>query len=148
MGAAAALMTTGGPLPANVKAVVSDCAYTSALAIMRHVLEQNGNGKGPAGPALSALRSTAKRRARFDLKNADTLNAVRRSKTPTLFIHGVNDDFVPASMMADLYEAAKCPKEFLWMPRAGHARSVVTDPALYWETVDDFLQRALEGGLA
>lgn len=148
MGAAAALMTTGGPLPANVKAVVSDCAYTSALAIMRHVLEQNGNGKGPAGPALSALRSTAKRRAKFDLKNADTLNAVRRSKTPTLFIHGVNDDFVPASMMADLYEAAKCPKEFLWMPRAGHARSVVTDPALYWETVDDFLQRALEGGLA
>ena len=144
MGAATALMTTGGPLPANVKAVVSDCAYTSALAIMRHVFEHNGSSRGPAGPALTALRSTTKRRAKFDLKHADALTAVRRSKTPTLFIHGVNDDFVPASMMADLYEAAKCPKEFLWMPQAGHARSVAADPALYWATVDDFLQQTLE----
>lgn len=148
MGAATALMTAGGPLSGSVKGVISDCAYTTALEIMRHVYQTSPDRRGPAGPALSALRSAARRRAKFDPIKADALAAVRRSRTPTLFIHGVADTFVPASMMADLYEAAKCPKEFLWMPRAGHARSVVTDPALYWETVDDFLQRALEGGLA
>ena len=144
MGAATALLTAGGALPDSVKAVVSDCSYTSALAIMRHIYE-HGGGRGPAGPALSALRTTARRRIRFDLKNADVLRAVRSSKTPTLFIHGVSDDFVPATMMADLYETAKCPKEFLWVPKAGHAQSVAVDPELYWRTVDSFIQRALRG---
>lgn len=144
MGAATALLTAGGALPGSVKAVISDCSYTSALDIMRHVYQRGGN-KGPIAPALSALRAAVRRRARFDLKNVDVLRAVRASKTPTLFIHGVNDDFVPATMMADLYENAGCPKEFLWVPRAEHARSVATDPELYWTAVDGFLQRALSG---
>lgn len=140
MGAAAVLLTAGGALPGSVKAVVSDCSYTSALDIMRHVY-QLGGGKAPVGPALAALRATVKRRDRFDLKNADVLRAVRTSKTPTLFIHGVSDDFVPASMMAELYEAARCPKDFLWVPKAGHAESVNVDPELYWNTVDEFVSR-------
>ena len=95
------------------------------------------------GPALSALRATVKRRNRFDLKNADVLRAVRCSKTPTLFIHGVSDDFVPATMMAELYEAARCPKDFLWVPKAGHAESVSVDTKLYWDTVDGFVCRLM-----
>lgn len=142
MGAATVLMTTGGALPGSVKAAVSDCSYTSALAIMRHVY-QRGGGKGPVGPALSALRATVKRRDRFDLKNVNVLRAVRCSKTPTLFIHGVNDDFVPATMMAELYEAAQCPKDFLWVPKAGHAESVSVDTKLYWDTVDEFVCRRM-----
>lgn len=142
MGAATVLMTTGGALPGSVKAVVSDCGYTTARAIMRHVY-QSGGGKGPAGPALAALRATVKRRNHFDLKDADALRAVRASRTPTLFIHGVNDDFVPAGMMAELYEAARCPKEFLWVPGAGHAESVDVEPAVYWSRVDEFLRRYL-----
>lgn len=144
MGAATALLTAGGALPDCVKAVVSDCSYTSALAIMRHIFE-HGDNKGPVGPTLSALRTTVRHRLHFDLKNADPLKAVQRSRTPTLFIHGVSDDFVPATMMADLYETARCPKEFLWVPQAGHAQSVTADPDLYWDTVDDFLRRALRG---
>lgn len=142
MGAATALLTAGGALPGNVKAVVSDCSYTSALDIIRYMYQRSGR-KGPAAPALAALRAATRRRARFDLKNADALRAVRSSKTPTLFIHGVSDDFVPATMMADLYENARCPKEFLWVPRAEHARSVAADPELYWSTVDSFLRRAM-----
>lgn len=142
MGAATVLLTAGGALPDSVKAVVSDCAYTSALAIMRHVYQMDG-GKGPIRPALAALRATVKRRNKFDLKNAAPLRAVGTSKTPTLFIHGVNDDFVPASMMAELYQAARCPKDFLWVPKAGHAESFNVDPKLYWDTADEFLGRYL-----
>lgn len=144
MGAATALLTAGGALPSNVKAVVSDCSYTTALDIMRRVYGRGG-GRGPVGPALSALRAAVRRKNRFDPKNADALRAVRNSTTPTLFIHGVSDDFVPPTMMADLYENAKCPKEFLWVPRAGHARAAAEDPALYWETVDAFLRRNVGG---
>lgn len=141
MGAAAVLMTTGGALPANVKGAVSDCSYTTATALLRLIIQKSGRWHGPTGTAMSALRAAVKRRARYDLEKADALNAVRRSHTPTLFIHGVADELIPAAMMAELYEHAKCPKEFLWMPHAGHAKSMLADPELYWNTVDDFLNR-------
>ena len=73
----------------------------------------------------------------------DAVAAVRRSNIPTLFIHGVADQLVPPSMMAELYEHARCPKEFLWVPRAAHAKAAGTNPILYWSTVDEWLARLL-----
>lgn len=43
-------------------------------------------------------------------------------------------------MMGKLFQAAKCPKSFLWVPNAGHAVALGTDPDLYWSTVDTFLE--------
>lgn len=144
MGAATVLMATGGALPQQVKAAVSDCAYTTIEAQARHVLSRFQEGLPtrvplPSGLLFAALRKTALRRAGFDLRDAAPIRAVARSKTPTLFIHGVEDDFVPAAMMGKLYQAAKCPKSFLWMPGADHAASVGTDPRLYWTAVSTFL---------
>ncbi|MDE6280288.1 MAG: lysophospholipase [Oscillospiraceae bacterium] len=144
MGAATVLMATGGALPRQVKAAVSDCAYTTIEAQARHVLSRFQEGLPtrvplPSGLLFAALRKTALRRTGFDLRDAAPIRAVARSKTPTFFIHGVEDDFVPAAMMGKLYQAAKCPKSFLWMPGAGHAASVGTDPRLYWTAVSTFL---------
>ena len=151
MGAATVLMATGGPLPDQVKAAVSDCSYTTIEAEMRHILGQLRAELPtplplPAGLLFSALRKTALRRARFDLREAAPVQAVARSRTPTLFIHGVADDFVPAAMMGKLYQAARCPKSFLWMPDAGHAASVGTNETLYWTAVSTFLQDYLPDG--
>ena len=144
MGAASVLMATGGPMPRQVQAAVSDCSYTSIEAEMRYLLshweEKPAGLPMPAGLMFSALRKTALRRAGFDLRDAAPIDAVRRSSTPTLFIHGVEDKFVPASMMGKLYQAARCPKSFLWMPDAGHAASVGANEALYWTAVSTFLQ--------
>ena len=136
---------TGGALPRQVKAAVSDCAYTSIEAEARHVLARYHDVLPtkvplPAGLLFSVLRKTALRRAGFDLRDAAPIRAVARSSTPTLFVHGVEDDFVPASMMGKLYQAARCPKAFLWAPGAGHAQAVGTDPELYWTAVSTFLR--------
>lgn len=144
MGAATVLMTTGGALPRNVKAAVSDCSYTNIEAEMRHVAGQYRPrpellSSLPTGVAFSALRRTTLRRAGFDLRSASPLEAVERSKTPTLFIHGTQDHFVPAQMMGKLFQAAHCPKSFLWVPGAEHAVSVGVEPDLYWTSVDTFL---------
>ena len=146
MGAASVLMATGGALPRQVKAAVSDCSYTTIEAQMHHVLLHHRDRylsapvPVPTSTLFSMLRKTTLRRAGFDLRDAAPIQAVARSKTPTLFIHGVEDEFVPASMMGKLYQAAKCPKSFLWMPDADHANSVGTNPRLYWTAVDTFLQ--------
>jgi len=147
MGAATVLMATGGPLPEQVKAAVSDCSFTTVEAEMRHVvahgLKRLPDMPIPFTPLFALLRRQALRRAGYDLKEARPVDAVARSKTPTLFIHGTEDELVPDYMMSKLYQAARCPKAFLWLPEAPHAMSVGTDPALYWNTVDTFLQEYL-----
>lgn len=151
MGAATVLMATGGVLPRQVKAAVSDCSYTSIEEEMRHVLRAEVRRRfsrplpAPAGVLFSTLRKTTLRKAGFDLRSAAPIRAVPLSKTPTLFIHGSKDDFVPAPMMNRLYQAARCPKSFLWVPEAGHALSVGTNPELYWAAVHTFLQEYFPG---
>lgn len=142
MGAASVLMATGGAMPHQVKAAVSDCSYTSIEAEMRYLLSQWEDRPSiplPVGVLFAALRQTTLRRTGYDLRDAAPIQAVVRSKTPTLFIHGVEDDFVPASMMGKLYQTARCRKSFLWMPGAGHAAAVGTDWEMYWTAVSTFL---------
>ena len=146
MGAATVLMATGGVLPRQVKAAISDCSYTSIEEEMRHVLQSEARRRfsrplsAPGGVLFAALRKAVLRKAGFDLKEAAPIRAVLLSKTPTLFIHGSKDDFVPAPMMNRLYQAARCPKSFLWVPEAEHAESVGANPDLYWTAVRTFLQ--------
>ncbi len=153
MGAATVLMATGGVLPRQVKAAISDCSYTSIEEEMRHVLQSGVRQQfsrplpAPAGVLFAALRKSVLRRAGYDLKDAAPIKAVSLSKTPTLFIHGSKDDFVPAPMMNRLYQAARCPKSFLWVPEAGHALSVGTNPELYWTAARTFLQEYFPGAL-
>ncbi len=150
MGAATVLMATGGPLAAQVKAAVSDCSYTTVEQEMRHVLDWQVRRKlniptgVPFSLLFSALRKLTLRRAGYDLKDAAPLEAVARSSTPTLFIHGEEDPLVPPAMLGKLYQAARCPKRFLTVPGAGHAEAVGTDPVLYWQAVDQFLEKHLD----
>ncbi len=144
MGAAAALMAAGGPVQDNVRAVISESSYTTALEVLRHVFQLYYGGPLPSAAAMAALRGVTRRRAGYDLRNADALKAVSRSQVPTLFIHGTRDQFAPPSMMADLYEKAACPhKQFLWVPEAGHGQCAAQQPELYWDTVDAFLRERL-----
>ncbi len=81
-----------------------------------------------------------KLRGGYDLKDASAINAVKRSTTPTLFIHGNADDLISVQMSKDLYEAASCPKELLIVEGAGHAQSQDKDPETYYDTIASFLE--------
>ena len=93
MGAATALMTAGEPLPDAVRAVISDCGYTTALDEFKYVLKEDyGTVLYPSLPALEAV---TRKRAGYRLKDASAIDAVGRASVPILFIHGLDDDFVP-----------------------------------------------------
>lgn len=150
MGAATVLMATGGALPKNVRAAVSDCSFSTLEAEMRHVMSsQPIFGERLSGVsswvAFRALRQAALRRAGYDLCKVSPLDAVTRSRTPTLFIHGTADNFVPAQMMGRLYRAAACPKSFLWVPGSAHAVEAAEQPELYWGAVDALLEKYMPG---
>ena len=140
MGAATVMMTTGERLPSNVKACIEDAGYSTAIDEFIEVYN-NLEDKPPVPPEIlmPSLRAIGLFRAGYDLEKASPLDAVRRSKTPTLFIHGEADTFIPCSMMNTLFEAAVCEKMCMLVPGAAHVMSVVVDPEGYWNKVDSFL---------
>ena len=140
MGAAAILQATGKRLPSQVKAVVSDSAYTSAQDELRFQYNQKKH-LIPTGLMMFFLRIVCRLRAKFDFFQASPVRAVEDSVTPTLFIHGEDDEVVPPSMMPRLFEAAGCKKEFLWIGGAGHIGAVIEDPDTYWARVEKFYKK-------
>ena len=72
-------------------------------------------------------------------QDASAIDAVKKSTTPTLFIHGEDDAMIDVSMSEELYEAAACEKELLIVEGAGHAQSQDKDPAGYYGAIARFL---------
>ncbi len=141
MGAATTMMTTGEDLPSNVKVAIEDCGYTSVWDEFAGQLEKLFHL--PTFPALNAAEFVTNIRAGFNFKEASSVEQVKKSKTPTLFIHGDEDTFVPFWMLDEVYNAASCKKEKLVIEGAEHAESSEVAPELYWSTVTKFINENL-----
>ena len=141
MGGATTMLVTGlEELPSNVKCAVSDCGYTS---VMEEFSSQVKNMVHmPAFPLLNIANGISILTGNCDFNKCSPLNAVIKSHTPTLFIHGEKDDFVPFEMAERVYEACNAKeKEFLPIPDAGHANAVFFHNDMYWNKVDEFTER-------
>ena len=143
MGSATTMLVTGDPLPENVVAAVADCGYTSCweeyasqIGTMFHL---------PVFPFLHLINGISKHvHHNFDFKACSPIESVARSKTPTFFIHGEADTFVPYSMMEPLYNACAAEKGKLSVPDAFHAASAYFHNDLYWDSVLAFLGNYIE----
>ena len=137
MGASTALIYTGGDVPDNIKAVISDSAYTDAYSMFR---EKIGSWFYlPAFPVVDSAELMIRIRAGYDLKETSPLKAVSRSRVPTFFIHGKEDRMIPVEMCHALYDAASCEKEIMIMDGAGHTQSAEKDPVRFFGEVQKFL---------
>ncbi len=139
MGAACVLMTTGEKLPSNVVCAVADCAYTSVWDEFSKQIKVKY--KLPSFPFLDAANAEFKKRSGFSLKDASSLEQVKKSVTPTLFIHGDKDDFVPFEMLDKIYETAACEKEKYVVEGAGHAVSALVAGDAYGQRVENFINK-------
>lgn len=142
MGAAAALMMAGEEaLPGNVKAVVSDCAYTDAYTMFGEKIGEWFHL--PSFPLVDSACTVLRIRGGYNLKDASALDAVRKSKIPILFIHGEEDEMISVEMTKELYEATSCEKELLIVENAGHAQAQDKEPDTYFGTIRVFLEKTL-----
>lgn len=139
MGAATVMMTTGEKLPKNVICAVEDCGYTSVYDAYTYKIPKMMNI--PAFPAINIFRHAIKKRVGFDIKEASALEQVRKSNTPTLFIHETDDSVVPVSMAHELYFAASCEKELLICREANHEMSALLYPDTYWNKIWEFVEK-------
>lgn len=139
MGAATVMNVSGEILPSNVKAIIEDCGYTSAWDEFAYQL--NTMYKLPPFPILYGASLVCKIRAGYTFNEGAPITQLPKSITPTLFIHGDSDGFVPFSMLDTLYDASPVEKEKLVVKGAQHAKSHEVEPELYWSTVSSFLSK-------
>jgi hypothetical protein len=139
MGGATVLMTSGEDLPTNVKAIVSDCAYTSVKAELSYQLKRMYNL--PSFPIIESTSLLTKLKAGYFFSEASALDQVAKSNTPTLFIHGDADTFVPFEMVYELYENCSSEKDILIVQGAEHGTAYRSNKIGYETKVTDFINK-------
>ncbi len=107
-------------LPSNVKFAVADCGYTSAKDEFSYNLQK---AHIPDFVIMNAVDFYNQKLSGCSLDEMNPLEAVKKSKVPTLFIHGEKDNFVPTKMVYTLYDACPAPKEIFIANGASHAES-------------------------
>ena len=138
MGGATVLMASGEDLPQDVKCIISDCGFTSLLEQFEYQLKDS---KIPSSLLLPTVTLLSKKRIGYSFKEASTIDQVKKSKTPTLFIHGDQDTFVPTYMVYDLYNACSAEKDLLIVEGAKHAQSYIVDKDLCEKTIIEFMNK-------
>lgn len=139
MGGATVLMTCSMDLPDNVKAIISDCAFTSAYDVFSHILKRDYHI--PKFPIMNITQQMTQKKAGYGYGDVNTLNEVAKTKIPILFIHGEVDDFVPVWMTQKNYEACNSEKELLIVKGADHAESYYVETQLYENAVKRMIEK-------
>ena len=137
MGAATVCQCAGSEyLQPQVKGIISDCAYINAKKQLIHTMEMYHAPLKDTTYHLIAKKLESRCNAKLDEVNA--LEAVKKCKVPMLFIHGMQDTFVPTNDSVELFDACACEdKDLLLVEKAGHAQC-------YWFAKDRYQQALLE----
>lgn len=139
MGGATVLMTSGEDLLDNVKAIISDCAYTSVKDQLEYQLKEMYHL--PSFPIMQSTSLLTKIRAGYSFEEASALEQVAKAKTPILFIHGDADAFVPYEMVNRLYEKCRSEKDIFIVPNAQHGTAYRDDKVGYEKKVTEFISK-------
>lgn len=137
MGAATAMITSGyEDLPPHVVGIVADCGYTSAEEIIKKVVKEM---KLPPKLLYPFIKLGAKIFGNFDLDEFSPIEQVKKSKIPTIFVHGDADDFVPQKMSEDNYNACGASKKRLSIVKdAAHGLAYMVWGDGYLKELSDF----------
>lgn len=138
MGAATVMLATALDLPSNVKCVLADCGFSSPKEIIQSVIRSMGL---PVALAYPVVRLSGKVFGKIDIEEVSCVEAVKNSKVPILFIHGLGDHFVPSHMSQACYDACAAEKRILLVEGAGHGLSHCVDSKSYNAAVEEFLDK-------
>lgn len=141
LGASAVMMTTGEKLPQNVKLAIEDSGCTSARELFDYQLKLNKSL--PPFLVISSTEVVTFIKNGYFLGLASSVKQLSNNKLPILFIHGDKDEVVPLKMLDKLYNSTTSFKEKLIIEDAGHTQAAITDPVLYWGTIEKFIERYL-----
>lgn len=138
MGASTVLMASGLKLPENVSGIMADSGFTSPHEIWMHVAKNNL--KLSYAVMTRVANDMCKRKINMSAKDYSTVDALKITKIPVLFIHGTDDKFVPIEMTYENYKVCASPKRLLVVPGAGHVMSYIKEPLKYQKACINFFR--------
>ncbi len=140
MGGTTALMTAGFKgISESVKAIIADCAFTSPYDVFAHILKRDYHL--PPFPIMNINDRMCRKKAGYGFSDYSTLDAVKTTDIPILFIHGTEDNFVPVWMTKKNYEECRSPKEIMLIENAGHGAAFYENTDLCEEKIGSFLAK-------
>ncbi len=117
----------------NIKCALVDCGFVSAydevLYCIKHYFHLHGK------LFIGMINFWCKRIAKFSLKKTNTTLLPNKVKIPILFIHGVDDDFVPCENTKVNYEKYDGPKEIVLFEKTSHGISYLVDSKRYLDAI-------------
>ena len=134
MGASTVLMAASESFPIQVRGILADCGFTSAYEIIRVLGKYQFHI--PEHPIMEGIRFLCKKKYGVDIKSWTTIDAVKQTNLPILFIHGDADTFVPSYMTMENYEACVSEKDLLIVKGATHAMSFIVDQEAYIKKIE------------
>jgi uncharacterized protein len=145
MGAATVLQYA--PLDPRLDAVIADCPYSSALGELKYRLAAVMVPPGLRDLAALAADLFCRRLEGFSLRDAAPERSILETDVPMLFIHGLEDKYVPWRMSMVMAETRRrrlpdAVTELMLVPGARHAQSIRADRGLYAEVLREFLAAA------
>ncbi|MCB2288596.1 alpha/beta hydrolase [Clostridium sp. CS001] len=136
MGAGVALQNIA--IDQRIRFCIEDCGYSDAYDLFKHRLQKDYNIKNKFLIKLSSI--IAKLRVGWYFEDVSPISTLHNIEIPILFIHGEDDDYVPAIMCKQMYSVKNCYKE-LYMPSStGHVQAYLNNKDEYEERVDKFLK--------
>jgi len=136
MGAGIALQNIA--IDARIIFCIDDCGYSDAQELFQHRLEKDYDIKKL--PLVKLSSRISKMRVGWRFKDVSPITTLPKVKIPILFIHGEEDDYVPASMCKQMYSVKKGYKDIYIAANAGHAQAYISNKNEYEKRVDEFLK--------
>lgn len=136
MGAATALLY-GGSIQDDAAFYIVDCPFSTFYEQVKHRMKFETSL--PSWLVLPIGNLFLKIRDGYHFQDVSPLEAVKNISKPVLFIHSEHDDFIPASMSKQLFDAKKDNKQFFLATKGGHAQSLNENPKEYEKAIDTFL---------
>ena len=142
MGAPTVMMAAELALPPSVVGIIADCGYNSPWEELRHCIKYRYHL--PVFPVLPLTELMCRQVTAAILKGASAAARLANTPLPLLIIHGMDDDFVPATMTAENYAAAAGEKRQILVPGARHALSYLVDRERLEKELMDFIDSHAE----
>ncbi len=122
----------------NVKCAIVDSGYVSPYEEVLHCIKHYFHLNGKL--FIGMIDLWCKIFAKYSLKQDDTISSLKNGRIPILFIHGLEDDFIPIDNTKRNYEEYKGPKKMELFEKATHGISYLVDPKRYIKCIKDFVK--------
>ncbi|MBQ8159932.1 MAG: alpha/beta hydrolase [Clostridia bacterium] len=121
----------------QVDFVVADCGFSDIAPVLK------GGLRGMHLPEwlVDVASICAKTQYGYSFSEMRPVESLRGNTVPMLLIHGAEDDFILPEHSRIMMEATEGTAEMYLVQGAGHAMSILTDPAQYAAHVASFLEK-------